>query len=770
MDIDGSTSPHPRDLDVPVGALDSLGDLCDQNMDVDADHWFATSHSESTFDSDSAPESEFEELPDVDEWKAFDEAEDNEIPISREEMIQELEDMLGPDEEAELWDCRNQVLTEKDRDNIRAFRLKILSNMPREHSELDACRFCHESRLNAASKPRRLFCYIPIIPRLQGLFMDPKKVEQLLYRHNYKHVPGTVADVFDGIHYQTLRTRKVGVNGEELSHCYFSGKYDIALGVCTDSYLIFERRRKDAHSYLKPLDDELALLARGIPTYNALIRDMFDLRAYNLYGHEKIYYMPLAKPSDDGELRESWDPRDLPQRTDQSFSDVIQQIDDAVLLGDKEKLAKYHGIKGLPALRQVGSIAIDRARLYPWDCMHLFFENNIPNLIKHWTGKFKGLDAGFWAEIWQETAEAMKDMPSDFCRSLAAGPSKFTAEAWCFWFVYMAPGLLKGRFSNPKYHVHACELGEIIKSCLQWSITHAQIDTLEEDIVVWVETYEKYYYQYREDRLYIRFCGPSWTTWTFFMEHYCGFLKHGLRSKRFPWANLNNCTLNYAYMEQIGVRYDLSDELSIFGLRSSAPTQSEHVYEHYPQAILRVPYQKKHKPENDIRKKIARYFCDVLGQPLNRVLPLLPEIMPSWGKFEIEVKKRVPPQNTMSWVQQLCYRRLDQILECQLPTGNLWGAFSGQIRLLAVLTPCSTSGKDATQEMVTYTQTNSQIVTDLQSVSAVIGQIKTRGKWVIIDRTGGLIKPEFVPVAEMEEEEPGVNSTTFASLPSPAPG
>ncbi|KAJ7697710.1 hypothetical protein B0H17DRAFT_928131, partial [Mycena rosella] len=184
-------------------------------------------------------------------------------------------------------------LTEKDRDNIRAFRLKMLSNMPGvafaqmrhafrhkldisshwtmlhrvailsgieprwipcclnscmvytgEHSELDACRFCHESRLNAASKPRRLFCYIPIIPRLQGLFMDPKKVEQLLYRHNYKHVPGTVADVFDGIHYQTLHTRKVVVNGEELSHCYFSGKYNIALGVCTDSYLIFERWRK----------------------------------------------------------------------------------------------------------------------------------------------------------------------------------------------------------------------------------------------------------------------------------------------------------------------------------------------------------------------------------------------------------------------------------------------------------------------------------------------------------------------------------------------
>ncbi|KAJ7271435.1 hypothetical protein B0H12DRAFT_996022, partial [Mycena haematopus] len=44
----------------------------------------------------------------------------------------------------------------------------------------------------------------------------------------------------------------------------------------------------------------------------------------------------------------------------------------------------------------------------------------------------------------------------------------------------------------------------------------------------------------------IRFCGPSWTTWTFLMERYCGFLKRGLRSRSQPWANLNNRMLHYA--------------------------------------------------------------------------------------------------------------------------------------------------------------------------------------------------------------------------------
>jgi hypothetical protein len=37
-------------------------------------------------------------------------------------------------------------------------------------------------------------------------------------------------------------------------------------------------------------------------------------------------------------------------------------------------------------------------------------------------------------------------------------------------------------------------------------------------------------------------------------------------------------------------------------------------------------------------------------------------------------------------------------------------------------------------------------------VSAVGGPIKTRGKWTIIDRTAGLVKPEFVTSAELVEQ------------------
>jgi hypothetical protein len=107
--------------------------------------------------------------------------------------------------------------------------------------------------------------------------------------------------------------------------------------------------------------------------------------------------------------------------------------------------------------------------------------------------------------------------------------------------------------------------------------------------------YYRYYYQHLEGRLRvctltvhgmvhvpddILFCGPSWTTWTFFMERFCGVLQAGLRSKCFPWANLNNNVLHVAYLEQLNARYDLEAELSSASKmpRAAARTR-EYAYE-----------------------------------------------------------------------------------------------------------------------------------------------------------------------------------------------
>ena len=168
---------------------------------------------------------------------------------------------------------------------------------------------------------------------------------------------------------------------------------------------------------------------------------------------------------------------------------------------EKEKIAKHYGIKGHPALQHVSSL--DYARGFPWEFMHLFLENLMKNLINLWTGKYKGLDVGsedyeiapaVWEEVGRKTAAAVKDIPADFVRALgniADERSSYNAEALSFWFIYLAPILLEGRFKNPKYHTHLCELAEIMKICLQFTISHEELNELEKKIITWVQTYEK---------------------------------------------------------------------------------------------------------------------------------------------------------------------------------------------------------------------------------------------------------------------------------------
>ena len=108
-------------------------------------------------------------------------------------------------------------------------------------------------------------------------------------------------------------------------------------------------------------------------------------------------------------------------------------------------------------------------------------------------------------------------------------------------------------------------------------------------------------------------------------------------------------------------------------------------------------------------------------------------------QYEIEVEDA-----HHNLIRQIFYGRLDIILECQIPDKIFWAALRGKKLLLALLTPCSTNGKDATQQVVTYTQITTQVVTDLQAVACVVGRIGTRNRWGIIDRSGDLARTEFI--------------------------
>jgi hypothetical protein len=221
----------------------------------------------------------------------------------------------------------------------------------------------------------------------------------------------------------------------------------------------------------------------------------------NITAKSKQYYATLVTPDVPNQTRPDVDPRNLEMRRHSDFDNVLKRIAMEPRLTVKKFIAIYHGIREAPALICVGSI--DNARSIAWDWTHLFCENIIPKLHELWTRRFKHLTSGHfdyvispadWKHIGKETARAVKNIPASFVRVLGTIGEKasgFTAESWAFWFMYVAPIVLKDRFPKKRYYKHMLALVKIMKATLKYDITHGDIDELEEHIFQWVEQYER---------------------------------------------------------------------------------------------------------------------------------------------------------------------------------------------------------------------------------------------------------------------------------------
>ncbi|KAF9528666.1 hypothetical protein CPB83DRAFT_766386, partial [Crepidotus variabilis] len=179
-------------------------------------------------------------------------------------------------------------LTEEEKDNIAAYKFQFVANMPRrafdqmrwafqhrmkiaslyvivhqlavisgikpkwfhccpntclaylgKYANNATCPTCGESRYNSRKQARRLFCYIPLIPRLQQFFSNPTLIEQLLYRHKYEQSSIAIFDIFDSQHYRNLCETFVNIDEKDQPYRYFTGENDIAFSICLDSYLLY---------------------------------------------------------------------------------------------------------------------------------------------------------------------------------------------------------------------------------------------------------------------------------------------------------------------------------------------------------------------------------------------------------------------------------------------------------------------------------------------------------------------------------------------------
>ncbi|KIO21333.1 hypothetical protein M407DRAFT_15835 [Tulasnella calospora MUT 4182] len=220
------------------------------------------------------------------------------------------------------------------------------------------------------------------------------------------------------------------------------------------------------------------------------------------------YYVPLFHPLDDPredvDPASYWDPENLPLRPetgDHSWDNRIASILDGQTKKERDRRARILGINGKSIMSTIPGIVMTRS--FPYEGMHLFFENLIPNMINHWKGEFKTLDSGsqdyiiepsVWETIGLETEAAVRTIPSAFVGKLPdihTSQYLYKAEYYSFWFIYLAPILLHGRFKQNKYYQHASDLSKILKKCLEIEITRTEIDQLKKDMIQWVVTYEE---------------------------------------------------------------------------------------------------------------------------------------------------------------------------------------------------------------------------------------------------------------------------------------
>jgi hypothetical protein len=178
-----------------------------------------------------------------------------------------------------------------------------------------------------------------------------------------------------------------------------------------------------------------------------------------------------------------------------------QEVQNASNKAQKDKLSKAYGIKGVSILSKIKSLSFPLS--FPYDFMHLIWENVIPNLILLWTGEFKGLDKGvgeyqFSSKVWEAigaaTAAAGSTIPSVFGArppNIATHKSLYSAEAWSFWTLYLGPVLLRRRFRSQRYYKHFIRLVKLLQICLQFKITTEEVQIIREGFINWVEGYEK---------------------------------------------------------------------------------------------------------------------------------------------------------------------------------------------------------------------------------------------------------------------------------------
>ncbi|KIL55189.1 hypothetical protein M378DRAFT_53490, partial [Amanita muscaria Koide BX008] len=488
----------------------------------------------------------------------------------------------------------------------------------------------------------------------------------------------------------------------------------------------------------------------------------------------KTLYVPLdrRKFPDTVEPR-NYNPSALPLRNHEQFMHEAQQVQYALTAAESERLAKNFGIKGIPLLSVLSSLSFPTS--FPYDFMHLIWANLIPNLTLLWTGNFKDLDhseqsyvfgKSVWETIGEATAEAGTTIPAAFgtrIPNIALDKRPLTAEMRSIWTIYLAPTLLRGRFRQELYYKHFLSLVRLLRLCLEFELSIEQVDELEVGFNAWVMEYEKLYY--KRDPLRVATCpitvhallhiapsiramGPVWAYWAFPMERYCGTLGPIIKSRRHPYKSIDHYVTACAQLTQTKLLYNVQE------LSFKRPNSSYVLTSPKRTSVLKPALWEKFTAAVATRftmgaKDIRNFFpkpLEVVEYGRLRRLGGGDTIQArelvalsadgrdmSFVRYQLlvdiyaHIKRRKPKFKPCDFFGQLLRIFVVKIPdELQGSTPTHW--------IYAVIQSVKVSEKDSSGIQY-YKELGSIMVVDLNVVQCVVGRIRDRNRWAIVDRS-----------------------------------
>ncbi|EUC58442.1 transposase family Tnp2 protein, partial [Rhizoctonia solani AG-3 Rhs1AP] len=478
---------------------------------------------------------------------------------------------------------------------------------------------------------------------------------------------------------------------------------------------------KDISSFLFPLVEELLDLLHGVAYYDKHTDSMEILHAFlilvfgdmpaiaklmEMKGHNgkcpcraceilgvripnsnnPVHYIPLKCPSSVDRSRPVYDPLNLPLRTHDRFMAQANEVINASTNAQEDELSTRYGIKRIPLLSVLPTIKFPTS--FPLDFMHLIWENLIPNLLKLWTGDFKGLDEGTGSyELGKSVFEAI-------CEAVISSGDTYPYSFGC-----RVPDPSKDRsyFSAEccqAYYIHFIDLVKLLQICLQFELSAGNIQGLRTGFANWVTRYEKLYFQHKAYRL------PT-----------CTSSVHEL---------------------------DLTPEIG--GLYSKL------------MACLVTRFDKNSDVVKNYIPNSARQWRKVLrtgGGDLmvaRGVSPLGHGYRDnSFVRYHllVDILAHRPNANPI-FQPRMFYGQLLHIFAIDFPEAEELGTDKPETVLFAAIQECKVTHVDKRIGTPYYTNMGPTEVVDFESVKCVVGRVRDeRGFWGIIDRSGPLAQAEF---------------------------